>query len=294
GTGASPVQLAWATRLSTNSNQRRLSQQQRPIFRALDEVSSNIIAQSRFVSRPAPQPLVISRNVGCGIEVPLLQKSPPLSISAQRLAAVKSMRREIIDAPNWRAALDAVQFRCARLPLEHSFHVRLRTPLHFGSHVRRLHQSESLMPVRAAQDARIQHSSHHLERIPAPRPRASGRARSMAEGEGFRRLQRSIVSIIPSAPRSPGTQEFRWVHIIPRKTCAHAVGTMPDVARRRLARQVGIRTEQLNKTVVLEHVDCLQRPVVPCEVEVAVHIAAVPPVWRKPAYSFIDRAFLDP
>ncbi len=46
--------------------------------------------------------------------------------------------------------------------------------------------------------------------------------------------------------------------------------------------------------MVLEHVDCLQRPIMSREVEVAVHVAAVLPVWREPAHAFVDRAFLDP
>ncbi len=45
---------------------------------------------------------------------------------------------------------------------------------------------------------------------------------------------------------------------------------------------------------MLKHVDRLQRPVMSREVEVAVHIATVLPVWREPPYTFIDSAFLDP
>src|ERR1700730_14990737 len=46
--------------------------------------------------------------------------------------------------------------------------------------------------------------------------------------------------------------------------------------------------------MVLEHVNCLQRPVVSREVEVAIHIATVLPVCREAAYAFVDGAFLDP
>jgi hypothetical protein len=50
----------------------------------------------------------------------------------------------------------------------------------------------------------------------------------------------------------------------------------------------------LDKAVVLEHVNCLQRPVMSREVEVAVHVTTVLPVCREAAYTFIDSAFLDP
>jgi hypothetical protein len=46
--------------------------------------------------------------------------------------------------------------------------------------------------------------------------------------------------------------------------------------------------------MVLEHMNCLQRPVVSREVEVAIYIATVLPVWREPAHTFVDGAFLDP
>ena len=45
---------------------------------------------------------------------------------------------------------------------------------------------------------------------------------------------------------------------------------------------------------MLEHVDRLQRPVVPRKVEVPVYIAPVLPISRKPPHALVDRAFLDP
>jgi hypothetical protein len=46
--------------------------------------------------------------------------------------------------------------------------------------------------------------------------------------------------------------------------------------------------------MVLEHVNCLQRPVVSREVEVAINIATVLPVGREASYALVDGAFLDP
>src|SRR5580658_4931906 len=46
--------------------------------------------------------------------------------------------------------------------------------------------------------------------------------------------------------------------------------------------------------MVLEHVNRLQRPIVSREMEIAVHIAAIFPIRRKPAHPFINRALLDP
>jgi len=62
----------------------------------------------------------------------------------------------------------------------------------------------------------------------------------------------------------------------------------------RFASQVGICAEQLDEAMVLEHVNCFQRPVVSREVKVAIHIATVLPVRREPSYSLVDGAFLDP
>src|SRR5713101_5685212 len=62
----------------------------------------------------------------------------------------------------------------------------------------------------------------------------------------------------------------------------------------RFASQVGICAEQLDEAMVLEHVNCLQRPVVSREVEVAIHIATVLPVGREPSHPLVDGAFLDP
>src|SRR5260370_2231662 len=190
------------------SNYRRFPKQQRPVFRPFDEIPGHVIAESRLVSRPAPQSLVIARDVGCGIEIPLLQERPLLAISAQHLAAVKSMRREIVDASHWRAAFDAVQFRRARLPIEYSFHVWPCAPLHFGGHVCRLCQAEGLMPVGAAQDAGIQHPTHCIESVPAPGPRASSCSRSITEWESLGRLDFSVrlrdgVAVTMCPPRLP-------------------------------------------------------------------------------------------
>src|SRR6266404_6094112 len=204
------------------------------------------------------------------------------------------MRCKIINAPHWGAPFDTVQFRGARLPIEHRVDVRSGAPFHFGGHVRRLHQSESLMPVRAAEDAGIQHPTHYIESIATPRPRASGRSRRMTEREGFSRLEWGVVSIRSPTPSSPRTQEFRLVQIIPGKTRAHAVRAMAEMTGCRFASQVGICAEQLDEAMVLEHVNCLQRPVVSREVEVAIHIATVLPIGREPSYSLVDGAFLDP
>src|SRR6266478_2042578 len=103
------------------------------------------------------------------------------------------MRCKIINAPHWGAPFDTVQFRGARLPIEHRVDVRSGAPFHFGGHVRRLHQSESLMPVRAAQDAGIQHPTNHIESIATPRPRASRRTGRMAERESLSRSEGSVV-----------------------------------------------------------------------------------------------------
>ncbi len=186
-------------------NQRRFPQQHRPVFRPFDKVPSHVIAQPRFVSRPAPQSLVISRDVGCRIEVPFLQQRPSLSISAQRFAAMKSVCGEIVDAPHWGTPFDAVQFRGASLPVHYGLDVRPRAPLHFGGYIRRLHQPESHVPVSAAQNAGVQHPTHRVESIPPPRPRASGRARSMTERKSFRRLEWGVISIRSSPPRPTGT-----------------------------------------------------------------------------------------
>jgi hypothetical protein len=69
---------------------------------------------------------------------------------------------------------------------------------------------------------------------------------------------------------------------------------MTDMTGCRFASQVGICAEQLDEAMVLEHMNCLQRPVVSREVEVAIYIATVLPVWREPAHTFVDGAFLDP
>jgi hypothetical protein len=82
--------------------------------------------------------------------------------------------------------------------------------------------------------------------------------------------------------------------MIPRKTCAHAVRAVTEIAACRFASQIGICAEELDEAVVLEHVDCLQSPVMSRKMEIAVNIAAIFPVWREAAHTFIDRAFLDP
>lgn len=84
------------------------------------------------------------------------------------------------------------------------------------------------------------------------------------------------------------------MQIIPCKTRAHAVRTVAEMAGCCFACQIGICAEQLDKAVVLQHVNCLQRPVMSREVEVAVHIATVLPVWREPAHTLINSALLDP
>ena len=69
---------------------------------------------------------------------------------------------------------------------------------------------------------------------------------------------------------------------------------MPEMAGYCFTSQIGVSAEQLYKAVVLEHVDCLQRPIVSCEVEVTIHISAVLPVRRKSAHTLVDRALLNP
>src|SRR3981189_2303158 len=166
------------------------------------------------------------------------------------------MRCEVVNAPHWGAAFDAVQFRGARLPIEHRVDVRSGAPFHLGGHIRRLHQSESLMPVRAAQDAGIQHPAHHIESIAAPRPCAARCSRRMAKSESDSPLEWGVVSIGSSAPSSPRTQKFRLVQIIPGKTRAHAVRAMTEMTGCRFASQVGICAEQLAQATVLEHLYC--------------------------------------
>src|SRR5258708_18350274 len=116
----------------------------------------------------------------------------------------------------------------------------------------------------------------------------------MTERESFSRLEWGIVSVDSPAPSSSRTQELRLVQIIPGKARAHAVRTMAEMTGCRFASQVGICAEQLDEAMVLEHVNCLQRPVVSREVEVAVHVATVLPVGPEPSYSLVDGAFLDP
>src|ERR1700730_7840570 len=204
------------------------------------------------------------------------------------------MRCEVVNASHGGAPFDTVQFRGARLPIEHRVDVRSGAPFHFGGHRRRLHESESLMPVRAAQDAGIQHSTNHIQSIATPRPRAPRRSRRMTERESFSRLEWGVVSISSSAAHSPRTKEFSLVQVVPCKTRAHAVRAMTEMTGCRFASQVGICTEQLDEAMMLEHVNCLQRPVVSREVKVAIHIATVLPVGREPSYPLVYGAFLDP
>ena len=84
------------------------------------------------------------------------------------------------------------------------------------------------------------------------------------------------------------------MQIIPGKTRAHAVRAMTEMTGCGFTSQVGVCAEQLDEAMVLEHVNCLQRPVVSREVKVAIHIAPVLPVWREPSYPLVDGAFLDP
>src|SRR5258708_37589113 len=116
----------------------------------------------------------------------------------------------------------------------------------------------------------------------------------MTKRESVSPLEWGVVSIRSCTPSSPRTKEFSLVQIIPGKTRAHAVRAMTEMAGCGFASQVGIGAEQLDEAMVLEHVNCLQRPVVSCEVEVAVHVATVLPVGREPSYSLVDGAFLDP
>src|SRR6202166_1937718 len=204
------------------------------------------------------------------------------------------MGRKIVDAPDGRSSLNSIKFRRTRLPVKNCFHIRPCTPLHFGRYIDRSHQPESLMPVSAAQDAGVQHSAHRIKSTPPPGPGAAGCSGGMAEGKGFRRLHRRIISVRSAAPNSPRIQKITLMRIIPSKTGAHPVRTKAKATGSCFAREVRISTEQLHKAVMLKHVDRLQRPVMPREVEIAIHVATILPVRRKAANAFIDRAFLDP
>src|SRR4029077_16810861 len=69
---------------------------------------------------------------------------------------------------------------------------------------------------------------------------------------------------------------------------------MTEMAGRRFTCQVGVCAEQLDEAMVWEHVNCLQRPVVSREVEVAIQRGTVLPGGREPSPPLVDGEFLDP
>src|ERR1700722_10395129 len=84
------------------------------------------------------------------------------------------------------------------------------------------------------------------------------------------------------------------MQIVPRKAGAHAIRPLTEMTGRRFSSQICISAEQLHKTVMLQHMDGFQCPIMPREMEVAIHIAAVFPIRRKPPHTLVDCTFLDP
>jgi len=167
--------------------QRRIPQQQRPVLRPRHKVAHHVIAQLRLVSRPPPNSLVIAHQIRRRIKIMFLQHRPSLPIRSRRLIPMKSMRREVINAPDRRPPFDRLQFFRSVLPCENGFDIPRSAALHLCRDVCCLHQPERHMPVPAAQDASVQQPARRLERVASPAPRSPGRVRRKSERESPRR-----------------------------------------------------------------------------------------------------------